>query len=166
MSAMDEASSHRQACGFSPKAHKENIYNIHIKFNASHSMRDNVPPHAHTFLCGLMIQKNSAEYTPFYEYEKMIGDYFGEYRGKCLNECDAFTDTTPTLENMAEKFFGDIEKLLKDQPDYKLCTLELGDSPLNSVVISGKSLFIDGEECLYPQESLNKVLAYRQIGRF
>lgn len=26
MSAMNEASSHRLACGFSPKAHKENIY--------------------------------------------------------------------------------------------------------------------------------------------
>lgn len=139
-------------------------YSVAFKFNASHSIRrGGRAAHAHTFLCKLSITKNIEGYHPFYEYEKMLSSYFDNYRSKFINNCEAFQDIVPTLENMAGKFYIDISRILSDQTYYSLRSLELGDSPLNSVIVAETYAF-DGTGCNYKQEEFKKVLDYRKTG--
>ncbi len=111
-------------------------YKMTYKFNASHSMQKWVNIHTHTFFVNLYITKDTAKFVEFYEYEKAIINYINKYKGCYLN--DLFTEE-PTVEFLCMTFFHDISEILDSTEAFTLLSLELGDSPINSVKV-GKEI--------------------------
>lgn len=104
-------------------------YKETFKFNASHG---NVS-HPHTFTVTVYIVKTKEEFVPFYIYEETVQNYFERLRGKYLNA--VFEEENLTLEKMGEIFFKDIRLLLKDT-SFNLETVEIGDSPTRTIIVS------------------------------
>ncbi len=138
----------------------QQFYNIKFKFNAAHSMSDITGKHPHTFSCIVLISKDANVYTPFFEYENHIKKYFNQYRGQYLNEHSRFKSILPTLENMADVFFKDIEKILTDEPHFTILRLELGDSPTRVVSVE-RDFFVGTTLYNYTEEDLQKIKNYR-----
>lgn len=107
-------------------------YKITKKINAAHKT-GNYPPHVHTFIITVLFSEIEEERS-FYIYEKIIQNYFKQYRGKILNETEKFKENIPTLENMGIIFFKDLKEILKDYK-IKIKGLEIGDSPTKTFII-------------------------------
>ena len=105
------------------------IYKYNFRFNAQHNTSADLEitkTHTHTFeiLC----------YVEQYEYnynlvENQINDYLFKYRGAYLND---IMKKLPTIENMAELIFEDINMIAKN---FSLVRLEFSDKPVQTYII-------------------------------
>lgn len=103
------------------------IYKYSYRFNASHntSGRDE-GRHTHSFEVVFYI-KQQVKF--FYETEKLVNQYMQKYMGSYLNDV---MEKTPTIENMAETFFVDINSL---EGDFEVVRLDMSDSPVQTYII-------------------------------
>ncbi len=103
------------------------IYKYSYRFNASHntSGRDE-GRHTHSFEVVFYI-KQQVKF--FYETEKMVNQYMQKYMGAYLNDV---MEKTPTIENMAETFFVDINCF---DGDFEVVRLDMSDSPVQTYII-------------------------------
>lgn len=103
------------------------IYKYSYRFNASHntSGRDE-GRHTHSFEVVFYI-KQQVKF--FYETEKLVNQYMQKYMGAYLNDV---MEKTPTIENMAETFFVDINGF---DGDFEVVRLDMSDSPVQTYII-------------------------------
>lgn len=107
--------------------------------NATHSI-NNSKEHAHTFTISFWIEKPKKDaILSFHEIDKMIGSYVQKFKGKYLNEEPEFAIISPTLENIAEIIFIEIEKRLENE-DVTLVQVEICENPLRIYSVSNKIL--------------------------
>lgn len=99
------------------------IYKYTFRFNASHSNTGDMSKvHTHSFIVSVFMKYK--EYITYDKTEKDIKEYLSKYKGQCLNE---FFEKDPTIENLAEYLFEDLDEIIGD---HNLVTLELSDSPV------------------------------------
>ena len=137
------------------------LYKYSFNLNASHSFKNGINIHSHTFKITLFIELMDEEVS-FNEYEKMVNDYLELYRGKYLNNIDPFNKISPTLENMAKVFYDKINEILLDC-SLDLRKLEIGDgytvsTSLGEILISGSNnrIISDAKFSFYKEKILNK----------
>ncbi len=121
---------------------KHEAYSYRITFNAMHNLVLNDPRkmHAHTFRVGMYVIEKQDEHPVFLNTEKMLQEYFEEYRGIRINELELFREVLPTLENMGEIFYWDLKPLF-EKNGMQLVYLEIGDGPTSSFYI-GEALLL------------------------
>lgn len=120
---------------------KHEAYLCHVTFNAMHNMAVNDPRkmHAHTFRVGMYVIKKQDANPVFLNNERMIREYFDQYQGIRLNELQIFKDIVPTLENMGEIFYKELQPLFETSGMH-LVSLEIGDSPLSTYYVGERLL--------------------------
>ncbi len=103
------------------------IYKYSYRFNARHntSGREGAA-HTHSFEVVFYLRQ---EIKFFHEAEKLINDYMAKYVGADLNEV---LTIVPTIENMAEQIYEEINKL---HTDFEVVRLEMSDSPVQTYII-------------------------------
>ena len=111
-------------------------YKATYRFNASHSIGGFEDKHTHTFKVNVYIQRDTAGFVEFSDYENEIKNYFEQYRRRYINSFKAFEGKPATLENMCKVFFEDVKKIFDGIDDYTLVKLEICDSPTKSVSVS------------------------------
>lgn len=116
-------------------------YSYRVTFNAMHNIVIDNPAkmHAHTFRVGMYAIKRQNKQSDFLNNEKLLQAYFSQYRGIRLNELHRFRDIVPTLENMAEVFYEDLQELFFEN-GMELLTLDMGDSPIYTYSIGKRIL--------------------------
>lgn len=132
-------------------------YRYQFRFNAMHNLTPDMPEqmHAHTFRVVAYVRCKEESFTMFDTCEAVIREYLENYEGQRINEKASFVGKLPTLENMCEIFFADMERLLQGY-GVDLIKLEVGDSPLASFSI-GKELLVGSA---YNYVSYEKYAAY------
>lgn len=108
------------------------IYKYSYRFNAMHdtSAAGN-GRHTHSFEIVFYLEK---EMTLFYQTENTINAYMERYVGKFLND---LMEESPTVENIAEKIFSEINTLSQD---FSVVRLEISDSPVQTYIIGAKEI--------------------------
>ena len=120
---------------------KHEAYSYRVTFNAMHNIVINDPAkmHAHTFRVGMYAIRRQDRQSDFLNNEKLLQEYFSQYRGIRLNELQKFKDIVPTLEQMAEVFYEDLKNLFSEN-GMELLTLDIGDSPVYTYSIGERLL--------------------------
>ncbi|MCR5797977.1 MAG: 6-carboxytetrahydropterin synthase [Eubacterium sp.] len=107
-------------------------------FNASHSADGGKEKmHSHTFQIALYIKQDEEKEYLFGEIDKDIKNYLSRFDGVFLPEIPEFAGTTASLEDIGEKLYDDIFKLLEDKGLW-LYQLEIMDNPLRVYMVSNK----------------------------
>lgn len=129
-------------------------------FNASHNMTPEREEgkHAHSFLVILCMEVGIMNLAKQNECENALKEYFNCFNGKYLNEFGVFADKLPTIENIGEAVFEEIEKISADY-GLKLIQLEVGDSPVAMYCI-GNKLLLGG---MYREISQEAFETYREF---
>lgn len=111
--------------------------------NATHSFDYDVShAHAHTFTVSFWIQQpGEEEYFSFYDIDRMISGYIDRFNGKYLNEEPEFAALNPTLENIGDVMFKEVEKRL-DKEHVTLLQVEICENPLRVYSVSNKILLV------------------------
>lgn len=103
------------------------IYKYSYRFNATHNTSGREDGrHTHSFEVVFFL-KQQVKF--FYEAEKSVNQYMEKYAGAYLNDV---MEKMPTIENMAETIFGEINRL---QEDFEVVRLEMSDSPVQTYII-------------------------------
>ena len=103
------------------------IYKYSYRFNASHNTSGREEGrHTHSFETVFYI-KQQVKF--FYETEKLVDQYMQKYMGAYLNDV---MEKSPTIENMAETFFVDMNSL---DGDFEVVRLDMSDSPVQTYII-------------------------------
>lgn len=114
-------------------------YKYQYRFNASHSF--NTPGsniHMHTFTITLYVSNmEDSQQVMFYDIDKIVNDYLGQFENKYLNELDTFRGVIPDLEHMGDIFFGEIKDILGEL-DMKLYQLDICENPLKVYQVSSR----------------------------
>lgn len=120
---------------------RHEAYLYHVTFNAMHNMAVDDPRkmHAHTFRVGMYAVKKQDANPVFLSNERMLREYFDKYQGIRLNELQMFKDVVPTLENMGEIFYRELQTLFEDNGMH-LVSLEIGDSPVSAYYVGERLL--------------------------
>lgn len=86
-------------------------YKFKFKFNASHyiELENAETVHPHTFHVCFFIENNQGTFVPYEEVEGYIKNLLSQFRGRCLNNVEAFSDTVPTLENICYVIYKEID---------------------------------------------------------
>lgn len=102
-------------------------YKYSYRFNASHNTSGmEKGTHTHSFEVVFYL-KQPIKF--FYESEALVNDYMKKYVGVNLNEV---MTVVPTIENMAETIFYEINNL-NDQ--FQVVRLEMSDSPVQTYIL-------------------------------
>lgn len=114
------------------------VYRLKFYVNASHAVRwengtGQIHPHTWEIMCEVVV--NQKEIVPFDVIEKKADNYFEQYQGKLLNEVPPFDQENPTLENITEHIFEDLNSVLLSI-QCTLSRLEVGESPTRVYCIS------------------------------
>ena len=105
------------------------IYKYNFRFNAIHNTAfdlDITKKHTHTFEILCYVKQSESNYDLV---ENQINNYLIKYRGSYLNDMMV---ELPTIENIAELFYKDINKIAKN---FTLIRLELSDKPVQTYII-------------------------------
>lgn len=117
---------------------KYSQYKYNFYLNASHSIFINGNKgerHPHTWEISLYVVNYKDTFMLFNEVEKIIEDYLGQYQEKYLNECPLFEMRNPTLENIAQCFMEELQKILNPL-NWVIFTIEISETPSRSYIIS------------------------------
>lgn len=107
-------------------------YRLRTYLNATHAMRwENsdgaTHPHTWEIICKVR-QNNDDEFLRFNEIEAAIQEVVTPLQGRLLNNVAPFTEINPSLENLGDYFFDEIDAHLQKLDCY-LEQLEIGESP-------------------------------------
>jgi len=101
------------------------LYKYNFRFNATHSYnKDKTDEHGHTFDVVATIRHDESMVS---ETEKKIKNYLEKFKNKNLND---FLNS-PTIENITEYIYIDLESIIKG-----LLQLELSDKPTQTYIIT------------------------------
>lgn len=90
-------------------------------------------PHTWEFTASIAIDKQ--QFVQFNAYEQEVEKFLNQYQNKVMNDIPPFDRIIPTLENMAEYFVIEIEKIVA-RLGGKLMKLESSETPTRSYIIS------------------------------
>lgn len=105
------------------------IYKYNFRFNAKHNTSKDLNPdaiHVHTFEVICYTEQTEFRYNIV---EPKVKEYLKQFTGVYLND---ILSEIPTIENLAEKFFIEINQLSNE---YQLLKLELSDKPTQTYII-------------------------------
>ncbi|PJI09515.1 MULTISPECIES: 6-pyruvoyl-tetrahydropterin synthase-related protein [Clostridium] len=116
-------------------------YIYKFKLNASHSVlidnvRGNV--HSHTFIIIMHIKIASSDFVLYNDVEKVIIDYLKKYEEKELNKIEPFDEIEPTLENIGNFLFDEIQKILSAK-SIELTKLEISETPARVYIVNAQN---------------------------
>ena len=120
---------------------RHEAYLYHVTFNAMHNLVVNDPKrmHAHTFCVGIYTIEKQEDHPVFLSSEKILDKYFERYKGIRLNEVPPFIQIVPTLENMGDVFYKDLQPVF-EKNGMQLLLLEIGDSPISAYGIGPRPM--------------------------
>lgn len=124
------------------------LYTIETSFNATHSMGDGKPRHAHTFIVKIILRKKGDDIRPFSDYEKAIDNELEKYRGKYLNDLDGFREMVPSLENICLVLYEEMKDFFSKEDYYEVLRLESGDNPTRQISV-GEEIYISAVNRFY-----------------
>ena len=115
---------------------KQRSYKIKSYVNASHAVRwesGTGKKHNHTWeiICELQVFEGMVS---FFDIEKSLNSAINELSGQYLNDLPEFEVINPTVENVTEYLFGQVEHILR-QNNAMLLRIEVSDSPTRSFCI-------------------------------
>lgn len=103
------------------------IYKYSYRFNAMHNTSGSVSGnHTHSFEVVFYLRQ---QVKFFYETEDQVNRYMGKYMGAYLNDV---LPAAPTIENLAETIFHEINGLCAD---FDVVRLEMSDSPVQTYIV-------------------------------
>lgn len=103
------------------------IYKYSYRFNATHNTSGSENGrHTHSFEVVFYL-KQQVKY--FYEAEKLVNQYMCKFVGADLNHV---MERVPTIENIAETIFYEINRL---HSDFDVIRLEMSDSPVQTYIV-------------------------------
>lgn len=119
------------------------IYSYRLKFylNATHAMRwsDQIGeehPHTWEIICQVM-KKEQNHFIRFNDIEDQIQKIIDPLQNQFLNTLAPFDKTNPSLENLGDYFFDEINLQLHEINCY-LHQLEIGESPTRFYVVNNE----------------------------
>ncbi|AWP46531.1 6-pyruvoyl tetrahydropterin synthase [Levilactobacillus brevis] len=117
-------------------AMKQRSYKIKSYVNASHAVRwksGTGKKHNHTWeiVCELHVFEGMVS---FFEIEKSLNKAINALSGQYLNDLPEFQVINPTVENVTEYLFNEIDSILR-QNNAVLLRIEVSDSPTRSYCI-------------------------------
>lgn len=126
---------------------KQRSYKIKSYVNASHAVRwesGTGKKHNHTWeiVCELHVFEGMVS---FFDIEKSLNQAIGELSGKFLNDLPEFKVVNPTVENVTEYLFNQIDSILRKN-NAVLLRIEVSDSRT-------RSFCIDVTERTFPTEA-------------
>ena len=106
-------------------------YKWQFHFNAMHNLTPEKEEgkHTHSFLVILWMEITDMDIEKQNQCEKELKKYLGQYNGKYLNELVQFQEKIPTVENICETLFYDMEKIASAYGMEQI-RIEVGDSPV------------------------------------
>ncbi|WP_125763734.1 MULTISPECIES: 6-carboxytetrahydropterin synthase [Levilactobacillus] len=115
---------------------KQRSYKIKSYVNASHAVRwksGTGKKHNHTWeiVCELHVFEGMVS---FFDIEKSLGKAIDALSGQYLNDLPEFKVINPTVENVTEYLFNEIDGILR-QNNAVLLRIEVSDSPTRSFCI-------------------------------
>ncbi|KRL93278.1 6-carboxytetrahydropterin synthase [Levilactobacillus hammesii] len=115
---------------------KQRSYKIKSYVNASHAVRwksGTGKKHNHTWeiVCELHVFEGMVS---FFDIEKSLNTAIDELSGKYLNDLPEFKVINPTVENVTEYLFNEIDGILRKN-NAVLLRIEVSDSPTRSFCI-------------------------------
>jgi len=115
---------------------KQRTYKIKSYVNASHAVRwksGTGKKHNHTWeiVCELHVFEGMVS---FFDIEKSLNTAINELSGKYLNDLPEFRVINPTVENVTEYLFNEIDGILRKN-NAVLLRIEVSDSPTRSYCI-------------------------------
>ena len=124
-------------------------YKYKFKFNASHYLNLENPEtvHAHTFHIVLYIENRKHIFVSYYEIENYIAFVLSYYRGKCLNEVQPFDEIIPSLENICQVVYDEIDTYCKKR-ELDLVKIEISDNSISWYALE-ENLLIDSTNDVY-----------------
>lgn len=103
------------------------IYKYSCRFNAMHNTSGSeTGDHTHSFEVVFYLRQ---QVKFFYEAENLINNHMSKYMGAYLN---SVLQGAPTIENLAETIFHEINSL---HTDFDLVRLEVSDSPVQTYIV-------------------------------
>lgn len=103
------------------------IYKYSYRFNAAHNTSGREDGrHVHSFEVVFYL-KQQVKF--FYEAEELVNRYMAKYAGAYLNDV---IEASPTIENVAETIFHEINGL---RADFDVVRLEMSDSPVQTYIV-------------------------------
>jgi 6-pyruvoyltetrahydropterin/6-carboxytetrahydropterin synthase len=124
-------------------------YKYKFKFNASHYLDLEHPEsaHSHTFHMVFYIENASDLFVSYNEIEKYISSILNRYRGQCLNNIPSFNEVVPTLENICEVVYEEIDQYCISL-GLNLVKIEISDNSVSWYALS-EILMIDSINNVY-----------------
>lgn len=116
----------------------QQTYKVKAYVNASHAMRwaNGVgQKHNHTWELICEIKSLEDKMIVFKDIDTVIKSVTSIISGKYLNDLQEFSEVNPSLENLTEFLFSQLNQELK-KIGGQLIRLEVGESPTHSYVIS------------------------------
>ncbi|WP_315072886.1 6-carboxytetrahydropterin synthase [uncultured Clostridium sp.] len=114
------------------------IYKFSFFLNALHYLHiteQHGGVHPHTWQINLYLNKITDNFIMFTDIEEKIQQYLLEYEGKVLNDTPQFKDIEPSIENIGEIVFSQINKLLNSN-EWQLNSLEISENSTRTYVIT------------------------------
>lgn len=113
-------------------------YVYKFKLNASHNViinkkRSNT--HSHTFEISTFVKMSKKELVIYDDVENIIEEFLNKYNGKELNIVEPFDKVEPTLENIGDVLFTELQKILQDKK-IELEKLEISETPTRVYVVN------------------------------
>lgn len=114
----------------------KNSYRINIEHNLDNAKGSR---HGHTLEIILIIEHPAAAFFLSYpELDETVHHYLDEYDAKYLNEMKRFDSLPPTLENLGDILFEELNLLLRAK-GLHLIALEISETPLRVYIVSAPS---------------------------
>ncbi len=124
-------------------------YKYKFKFNASHFIDLGKPEtvHTHTFHIVLYVENRKNIFVSYYEIEKYISSILANYRGKCFNDIFPFNEIIPSLENICNVIYSEIDTYCQSL-ELDLVKIEISDNSVSWYALS-EGLLIDSTNDIY-----------------
>lgn len=114
-------------------------YRLKFYMNASHYVTfDNQKGanHSHTWEIVCEIKTLGKDYVVFHELEQKVRTFLDQFEGRVLNDCEIFSNLSPSLENITTVFWEGISNQVSAVA--KLERIEVSESPNRCFIIDSK----------------------------
>lgn len=119
-------------------------YKFNFYLNARHAIYINGKQgqhHPHTWQISLYVVKVTDRFVMFNKVERAVEDLMAELQDIDINDHTMFANINPTLENITEVLFQNIQKKLSEL-GWLAYTMEVSETPTRSYIVSlGESDF-------------------------
>ncbi|MFG6384793.1 MAG: 6-carboxytetrahydropterin synthase [Lachnospiraceae bacterium] len=122
---------------------KEKLYReycLKSYLNMNHSIIINgkqgqIHPHTWEFLTKIIVAGNV--FIEFRTFETLLEQYLEKYQNQILNTIEPFDIIVPTIENVTDYFYDELQLLLRENGG-ELVSLEGSETPTRSYIVSNR----------------------------